>query len=122
MSKHPIVHIEFSGLDREAAGKFYTELFGWEVQQMPEFNYATFTTGEGVGGGINPVSEDNPAGTVIFYVGTDDIEASLAKAESLGGKTILPKMEVPGMGWLAIFLDPSGNKVGLWKSMPEASD
>ncbi len=122
MSKHSIVHIEFSSLDREASGKFYSELFGWEVQQMPEFNYATFTAGEGPGGGINPVSEDYPAGTVVFYVHTDDIEASLAKAESLGGKTILPKMEVPGMGWLGMFLDPSGNKIGLWKEIMQPGD
>jgi predicted enzyme related to lactoylglutathione lyase len=115
MSDHPIVHIEFSAADREAAGKFYADLFGWKIQHMPEFNYTTFDTEAGIGGGINTTTEEYPAGTVVFYVGTQDIEASLAKAESLGGKTILPKMEVPGMGWLAMFLDPFGNKIGLWK-------
>jgi predicted enzyme related to lactoylglutathione lyase len=50
MSKHPIVHVEFSAHDREAAGDFYSKLFDWKVQQMPEMNYATFDTGEGVGG------------------------------------------------------------------------
>ena len=63
MSSHPIVHIEFSAKDRQEAGKFYSELFGWKVEQMPEMNYATFDDGKGLGGGFNPITEDNPAGT-----------------------------------------------------------
>lgn len=117
MSKHPIVHIEFSAQDREAAGKFYTDLFGWSIQQMPEMDYAMFDSGEGVGGGLNPVKDDNPAGTVIVYVGTDDIHASLAKAEQLGGKTLVPKTEIPNMGWFAFFADPTGNTIGLYTAM-----
>ena len=38
MSNHHVVHVEFSAQDREAAGKFYRELFGWEIVQMPEMN------------------------------------------------------------------------------------
>ena len=114
MSKYPIVHIEFSTLDREASGKFYSELFGWEIQQMPEMNYATFSTGEGVGGGLNPVSENYPAGTTSVYVGTEDIEATLEKVTQLGGKVMAPKSEIPGFGWFAFFTDPTGNMVGLY--------
>jgi hypothetical protein len=47
----------------------------------------------------------------------DDIEATLAKASTLGGKTVVPKQEVPGMGWFAWFQDPEGNCIGLWKTM-----
>jgi predicted enzyme related to lactoylglutathione lyase len=115
MSNHSIVHIEISAQDREAAGKFYSELFGWNVQQMPEMNYATFEAGEGVGGGLNPVQENYPAGTVTFYVQTEDIDASLAKAESLGGKILVPKSEIPGVGWFGFFADPTGNMIGLLK-------
>jgi predicted enzyme related to lactoylglutathione lyase len=121
MSKHPIVHIEFSAHDREASGKFYADLFGWEIQQMPEMSYATFTTGEGVGGGINPVSENYPAGMVTFYVATEDIDASLVKVESLGGKTLVPKSEIPGVGWFGFFEDPTGNKIGLLTELGEQS-
>lgn len=121
MSNHPIVHIEFSAHDQQEAARFYQDLFGWETQDFPEFNYVTFRADEHTGGGINPVSEQYPAGMVIFYVGTDDVDASLAKAESLGAKTVMPKMEVTGMGWMAIIEDPSGVKVGLWKELaPQA--
>jgi uncharacterized protein len=121
MSKHHIVHVEFSAHDREAAGQFYAELFGWKVQQIPEMNYATFDTEDGPGGGFNPVSNENPAGNVVVYVGTDDIEATLAKAESLGGKTIVPKSEIPNTGWFAFFKDPTGNTVGLYTGMNQAT-
>lgn len=119
MSKHPIVHIEISANDLEAAGKFYSDLFGWEVEQMPELNYATFAADDGPGGGFNPVSEDNPAGAVVIYVGTDDIEGTLKKAESLGAKTLVPKTEIPQMGWFALFEDPTGNTIGVYTGMDQ---
>jgi predicted enzyme related to lactoylglutathione lyase len=117
MSKHPIVHIEFSTKDRVASGKFYTDLFGWKIEQMPEMNYAQFDSGEGVGGGFNPVGADNPAGTVVVYIGTDDIDATLANAQKLGGKILAPKSEIPGFGWFGIFADLTGNKVGLYTAL-----
>jgi predicted enzyme related to lactoylglutathione lyase len=117
MSKHPIVHIEFSSKDREESGKFYSQLFGWKVQQMPDMNYATFDAEGGPGGGFNPVSEEYPAGTVMVYIETDDIDATLAKAEKLGAKTLVPKTEIPETGWFALFLDVSGNQVGLYTAL-----
>jgi uncharacterized protein len=118
MSNHHIVHIELSALDREASGKFYAGLFGWQVEQMPEMEYATFSTGEGLGGGFNPVREGFPAGTITFYVETDDVDATLAQAEALGGKILSTSMEIPGVGWFGMFADPSGNMVGLLKPLP----
>lgn len=120
MSKHPIVHIELSAHDREKAGEFFSDLFGWTVRQMPEMNYASFDTGVEPGGGFNPVSDDNPAGTVRIYVGTDDIETTLAKVEALGGKVILPKTVIPMTGWFAFFSDPTGNVIGLYTPMQSA--
>jgi predicted enzyme related to lactoylglutathione lyase len=119
MSQHPIVHVEFSAQDREAAGAFYAELFGWQVQQIPEMNYAMFDTGGGLGGGLNPVGDRYPAGTVTVYVATGDIPATLARAESLGGKILVPESEIPGVGWFGFFQDPSGNMIGLLKSLPQ---
>lgn len=119
MSEHHIVHVEFSAQDREAAGKFYSELFGWKIEQVPEMNYAMYDTGGEVGGGLNPVSEDNPAGTVLAHISTDDVDATLAKAEALGGKTVVPKTEIPGYGWFGLFTDPTGNVIGLFTPLPK---
>jgi len=51
------------------------------------------------------------------YVDTADIDASLAKVEQLGGKVMLPRSEIPGMGWFALFSDPSGNQIGLFEDL-----
>jgi uncharacterized protein len=119
MSKHPIVHVELSSKDREADTKFYHELFGWEIQQLPEMNYATFATGkEEVGGGFNPINADTPPGTVTVYINTDDLNESLRKIQELGGKIVQPRMEIPGVGDFAIFSDLSGNKVALLQPLP----
>jgi len=118
MSKHPIVHIEFSAKDREAAGRFYGSIFGWKVQQMPEMNYATFEAEGGPGGGFNPVGDDTPAGTVLVYIETDDIEATLKKVTAAGGKVVHGKAEITGFGWFGVFADPTGNQVGLYTAMP----
>ena len=82
-------------------------------------NYATFESGEGVGGGLNPVQETYPAGTTAVYIGTDDIDATLEKIEANGGKTLVPKSEIPDMGWYAFFSDPTGNMIGLYTDMPK---
>jgi predicted enzyme related to lactoylglutathione lyase len=121
MSSHPIVHVEISSSDLEASGRFYSQLFGWKIEHTPELNYTTFQAEGGPGGGFNPISETNPAGTVVVYVDSDDIQADLAKAESLGAATVVPKTEIPQMGWFAMFRDPSGNTVGLYTAMNPAA-
>ena len=119
MSKHPIVHIELSSTNREADANFYHDLFGWEIQQIPDMNYATFATGKDeVGGGFNPVNNDNPAGTITVYINTDDLNATLQKVQELGGKIVQPCMEIPGIGDFAIFSDLTGNKVALLQPLP----
>ena len=58
-------------------------------------------------------------GEPLIYVSSDDIDATLAKVESLGGKTLLPKTEIPNAGWFGIFADPTGNRVALFTGMGE---
>lgn len=114
MSEHKIVHIEISAEDRKGAADFYGELFGWKSEHLDEMNYSMFDDG-GVGGAFNPTGDQNPAGTVLVYVGTNDVDASLEKAKSLGGEVVMPTTEIPGYGWFGIFKDPTGNTIGLFK-------
>jgi len=114
---HPIVHIEIPAQDPKAAGKYYADLFGWGIQSEPNFDYVMFDAQGGPGGGFTTVGEHTKPGDVVIYIETDDIEATLAKAVSLGGQIVQATMEIPGMGWLGLFADPTGNRIGLWKSM-----
>lgn len=127
MATRSIVHVEYSANNPEEAARFYTELFGWNIQKTPEFNYWTFAMPDGSGGGgFNPIGNNGPTengfevkpGTVITYISSDDIEADLARAEELGAKTVTPKMEIPGIGWFGLFTDPSGNMIGLFTANP----
>lgn len=121
MSTHPFVHLEFSSTDQAAMKAFYGSVFGWEFQDWPEMNYVTFSTGEGnLGGGFNPVTDENPVGTVINYIHCDDVIASIASLEKAGGKLLMPVMEVAGVGQIAIFGDPSDNALGLIQPPPDA--
>ena len=118
MSEHPIVHIEFSAKDPKEASEFYNQVFGWKIEHTPEMNYYMFAADPGPGGGYNPIDDETThAGDVVVYIQTGDIQATLETIESLGGKTLTPKTEIPNTGWFAIFADPSGNHVGLYTGM-----
>jgi uncharacterized protein len=118
VSTRSIVHIEIPANDRDTAAKFYKGLFGWEYQHLgPPMNYTTFQAGN-AGGGFPDVSPNSPAGHVLVFISSDDIDADLKNVDSLGGKIIAPKSEVPGFGWYAVFSDPTGNQVALWTGVP----
>ena len=123
MSNHPIVHIEIPAKKAGEAGKFYGDLFGWKIEADPMYNYVQFQAEGGPGGGFAELAgstANNPEykpDSLIVYVGSDDIDADLAKVESLGGKTVFPKTEIPHVGWFAIFTDPTGNRIALFKGV-----
>lgn len=122
MSAYPITHIEISAQDRRVSADFYATVFGWEVNHMDEMQYSMLGTGnQGLAAGLNPVSEQNPAGTILLYIATDDVEGTLAKIEAAGGKTLMPIYEIPTVGWMAMFQDPGGNTLALMKWMPPAA-
>ena len=118
MSSHPIVHIEIAAKDPAAASKFYADAFGWKIEVDQHFDYHMFAAEGGPGGGFNKVDgKQNKVGDIIPYIDCDDIDASLKKIESLGGKTLQGKTEIPGMGWFAFFADPTGNRMALYTAM-----
>lgn len=116
MSKRNVVHVEIPALNVEAAGKFYQALFGWKMEHVAEFDYTMWEDGSGYGGGFNKVSDENPAGQVLVYIDSPDIEADLRQVEKLGGSVVTPKTEIPGTGWFAVFKDPTGNVLALYTS------
>lgn len=115
MAAHRIVHVELSAQDPAAAGAFYAELFGWKLQPVPEDDYLLFEPPDAPGGGfVRTGSMGFQPGEVLIYVATDDIDATLQRAEALGGQTLVPQTEIPNIGWFGIFRDPAGNRIGLF--------
>ena len=122
MSKRNIVHVEIPAANVEGSAKFYESLFGWKMMPMPDMNYTMWEAGDGEEyGGFPQVSDENPAGQVLVYIASDDIEADLKQVEKLGGKVIHPKHEIPGMGWYGVFQDPTGNVLAVYTSMNPTS-
>lgn len=121
----PVVHFEIGCQNIEKSRRFYSELFGWEytpgAPNMAMIGnlgaYAEKKT-DGIGGHLMSLGHP-PHQYVTVYAQVDDIEAALAKVGKLGGSTLIPKQEVPGMGWFAWFKDPEGNCLGLWKPMAQ---
>jgi predicted enzyme related to lactoylglutathione lyase len=109
----PVIRFEIMGGNGNQLEKFYAGLFGWKIDSNNPMNYGMVDTGAqgGIGGGVGPSQDGGKRVTVYVQVG--DLDAALAKAEKLGGKTILPPSQVPGGPKLALFADPAGNVTGL---------
>ena len=112
---HPVVHIEIPVKDADTGSGFYGELFGWTIKHHDEMNYVSFDPGDGVGGGFPSADSDGTGnGGVLLYVGTDDIPGMLKHAETLGATIESDKAEIPGVGYMGVFRDPSGNRIALF--------
>jgi predicted enzyme related to lactoylglutathione lyase len=113
---HTINWIEIQSKDNAAAAKFFSAVFGWQMQEMMP-GYTTFATEagmNGVSGGFGE-GEAGPSQPQLVYISCEDVDKALADVEANGGKTAMPKLELPNnYGHIAHFTDPSGVKWGLW--------
>ncbi len=122
-----IVHFEIPADDVERARKFYSELFGWQIEKFPgpaPMEYWGITTGaaEGemglTGGGMMP--RQMPWQTITMYIQVPSVGDFVDKIKKLGGKVVVPKTAVPEMGYFAVCLDPEKNGFGIWETNPQA--
>jgi len=120
----PIVHFEIIGREPDRLRRYYAELFGWEYEVGDTVSAAVSGAGgygfvdartldgaSGVNGGVGGGVGFEPR--VLFYVGVDDVEAALARAEALGGRRALGPEGVPGTLVVGRFSDPEGNLIGV---------
>jgi len=112
---NPVVHFEIAGREIGKSREFYSEMFGWNIQ-VNKNGYGMIDTSSDVGirGGVMQAPQGVPP-YVTFYVGVDDLEKYLERAETLGGKKLMGPMPVGEMGAFAMFMDPDGLVIGLFK-------
>ena len=123
-----VVHFEIHAADPERAVNFYQTLFGWTFQKWEgPMDYWLIITGPddqpGINGGLVRRQGEIDGQAVIAYVCTvdvADVDASVKSAIDHGGQIALPKMPVPGMGWLAYCKDTEGNIFGMMQNDPNA--
>jgi predicted enzyme related to lactoylglutathione lyase len=122
-----IVHFELPFEDGARARAFYGDLFGWNLQELPEMSYTMVSTGPTgemgptepgfINGGMGQRDDAFTSPRVVIDV--DDIDATLEQIAAKGGAAVTPKYPVGDMGWTAYFTDPEGNVVGLWQTAPQ---
>lgn len=123
-----VVHFEIPYDDGERARAFYADVFGWQINVMPDLKYTSVSTG--------PVTEEGypaepgyvnggmferagaPVTLPVITLDVDDADAALESIEQHGGKTVAAKFAVGEMGFAAYFEDCEGNVLGLWQSAP----
>jgi predicted enzyme related to lactoylglutathione lyase len=111
------MHFELPVDDPERAIKFYSENFGWKFNKWDggEQAYWLISTGDGPGidGGM---MVRNPGQPVTNTIEVADCDQACSKIEQSGGQIVVPKMTIPGVGYLAYFKDPDGNIFGVMHS------
>jgi len=126
MVDHTIVHFEIPADDVQKMRNFYGRLFGWKIEKTPgPVDYWSIETvpvdkkGEPIRPGVNGgmMKRQNPQHKPVNYILVESVDDYSKKIEALGGKVIIPKMEVPGVGWWVLALDPEGNQFAILESM-----
>jgi predicted enzyme related to lactoylglutathione lyase len=109
---NPVVHFEIRSADPDATRAFYGPLFGWTFPDggIPGYSYVETGVEGAVPGGISPLQ--NGAPLVTFFVGVEDVAATLEKAVARGGRIVQAATKVPGVTF-GLLADPQGQVVGL---------
>lgn len=123
-----VVHFEIPADDQERAKKFYQQALGWRIEPVPGMDYNMVittamdeatgqpTTAGAINGGM--MAREEKIANPVITVDVPDIDATLKTVEELGGSVVMPKNEIPGMGYFAYFKDPEDNVMGLWENLP----
>jgi predicted enzyme related to lactoylglutathione lyase len=122
-----VVHFEIPYDDGDRARAFYAEVFGWQLQEMPDLQYTMVSTGpvtdEGmpaeqgfINGGMFDRAAAGAINRPVLTIDVDDIDATWKSIEQQGGKPVGEKLSVGEMGYAAYFTDSEGNLIGLWQN------
>ena len=119
-----VIHFEIHANDPQRAIRFYSGLFDWQFKSWdgprPYWLITTGADGPGINGGLmkrqHPLSGDDGVMAYICTVDVDDLDRYFARGQELGAAVALPKMPIPGVGWLAYLRDLEGNLFGLMQA------
>lgn len=127
---HTVVHFEILANNTEKLKKFYSGVFGWKIEEGSEdmsgsMEYWLLGTvpadkqmrplRPGINGGL--YKKTNQDVKPINYISVESADEYIEKIKKLGGKILVPKQEVPQVGWTAIAVDPEGNQFGILQPM-----
>jgi len=109
---HPVIHAEIRSTDPDATRAFFGALFGWTYSDgaLPGYTFVDTGVEGALPTAIGPLQDGSEV--ALFFVGVEDVEATLARAEQLGGTIIQQAQTVPGVTF-GVFADAQGHLVGV---------
>ena len=114
-------HIEIPCKDKEKAKEFYGNVFGWKFEDVPEMDYTLFEAPSPPHGGLFVPEEGQPSG-VMNHILVESADETIAKIQENGGTILVPKTEIPKIGWFAVFQDPDGAVQAIFENMPQPQE
>jgi predicted enzyme related to lactoylglutathione lyase len=112
------IHFEIPADNTDRAIAFYSKAFGWEFSKwdgpMPYWMIKTGADACGIDGGM--MNRMSPQQGVANTIGVADLDATVKTVVDAGGTVTVPKMAIPGVGWLAYALDTEGNTFGMMQN------
>lgn len=111
-----VIHFEINADDPERASKFYSEVFGWKINKWGgPVDYLLVDTSEGEEPGINGgiLKRPHPEATTVNTIGVKNADEVATSIMEAGGKIVMPKNAVPGVGYLVYCQDTEGNTFGI---------
>jgi predicted enzyme related to lactoylglutathione lyase len=131
MKTNHVSHFENYANDPKKIGQFYTSLFDWKLEPMPNMDYTVVNTVDTdeqrhpvTPGAINGGMIKRPDGFTprawVNYVNVESVDDTVTRAKTLGAHVSKPKSAVPGMGWFAMMTDPEGNEFAVWQPDKQA--
>jgi predicted enzyme related to lactoylglutathione lyase len=111
--------VDISSRNVEASKTFYSKLFGWQPETVPDPQAGGYTffklNGKQVSALGPTQSEQQPPSAWSIYFATDDADATAKKVKDAGGKVISEPFDVMGVGRMAVFQDPTGAFFSVWQ-------
>lgn len=119
---NPICHWELMVDDVARSRAFYGKVFDWRFEIDPGNEYTMIHTGREPGGGMMARPPMAPTAALNTYVEVATIDGTLPKVIAAGGMVIVPKTEIPGVGWFAMFVDLDRIPIGIFETRAAATD
>jgi len=114
-----VIHFEIPATDPEKLSAFYQKVFGWKFDKWAgPMEYWMIVTGGYSCPGINGGMMRKPGGisSTTNTIGVESVDGAIAAVSKAGGKLVMPKTPIPGVGYFAYCEDTEGNMFGVMQA------
>lgn len=116
---NPLCHFELMVSDVEKSKAFYSQIFDWTFNDTHMEGYSLIDTGAAPGGGLMVKPPEAPACAMSNYIQVASVEETVNKITAAGGMIVVPRTEIPNIGFFAMFLDPDQICIGIFEEVEQ---